>query len=118
MLRAVNSAQSTNTKPAKDLLWKLGGGPFPYEMYQLFLDDEDETKLSYLSDDHLQKLRKYSNNIQLSEKVFIEIRKRIFKHKSRDSIIVNEIKGIFEFLSSCKKYIKITLDMYRELNGK
>ena len=116
MINGTSAAKSNGNK--KDLLWKLGGGPFFIEIYLLFLTRGEEINLSYISKEHLDKLLKYSISEDLSEKVYVELRDRVFRHKSRESIIVNEIKGIYEFLRGCKDYVGITLKMHRKLNGK
>lgn len=110
---------AVNAKKSRDLLWKLGGGPFALELYHLFLEAMgDDINLSYLSKEHLNKLLIYSIDDKLSEKIYVELRDRVFRHKSRESIIVNEIKGMYEFLSSCKNYIGLTLKMHWKFNGK
>jgi len=99
-------------------IWKMGYGPFAIEMYYLFMSDYGLNRLERLDDDNLDKLYKYSNDKKLSVKILTEMRDRIFRNKSNESIIVNEINGIIELLKGCKRYAKITMRMLKELNDK
>jgi hypothetical protein len=100
------------SKPATSILKDIMMSEnFSYEMYKIFIKNKDnEYKFSYLGEQHLEKLSKYSNSKHLSETIYVEMRSRIFNGLTRsNSFIVNEIKGIFELLMNCCKYTKLTL---------
>lgn len=85
------------------------GENFPHEMYRFFLQNNSMNKMAYLNETTMNNLLKYSNNIDISEKIFVEKRGRIFNRKINNSVIVNEIKGIFELTLDCFEYIWLTV---------
>lgn|SRR5574337_40196 len=86
------------------------GENFPHEMYRFFLQNNNSmNKMAYLNETTMNNLLKYSNSIDISEKICIEKRGRIFNRKINNSVIVNEIRGIFDLLFDCVQYMWLTI---------